>query len=140
MLPGNGFMLCLVTVPLLVWVLYNLARAISDPPRRKFRLAQIGIWVFALAATAGVHALYHYRARQYADEIVVKIGDWRAAHGHYPRSIEDIGMNREELRSRRAVYGYGAEDIYPRLFYADTFEIYVHWYYDFERKEWVTLR
>jgi hypothetical protein len=119
-----------------------MVRAVRNPHLRNFYLTQIGIWIFALAAAMTVHALRHYHDRQYADEIIMKVKDWRSTHGEYPHSVEEIGVDRKEMRNQLLypVYfppGEYGDNTYPRFSYKATFQIYSSWDYDFEQNRWV---
>jgi len=133
-----GFMLYLLAIFWLPWAIFTLVRAIRNPARRKFYLTQIGIWVLALTAAMLVHALYFYRARHHADEIVMKVKDWRRIHGDYPRSFEEIGMDEKATRRQigNPTYRYREEQAFPDLHYLDTFMGRLFWRYDFEQEAW----
>jgi len=131
-----GFFIFLLAIPWLPWAIYVLVCAIRNPARRKFHLLRIGIWVLALTAAMSVHALYFYRARHHADEVVMKVKDWHSTHGAYPRG-EDIGMERRPIRrTGQPIYAYREEEAFPVLFYADTFQIFASWHYSFEQDVW----
>lgn len=135
-----GFMIFLVAIPWLPWAIFTLVRAIRNPARRKFHLTQIGLWIFALSAAMAVHALRYYHARQYADEIVLKVKDWHTAHGEYPRSDKELGIDpKKRQRIGSPMYSYHEGEAYPSLLYTDTFQYLATWHYDFERDVWVYL-
>lgn len=141
MMPHAGFAIFLVAIPWLPWAVFTMVRAVRNPDRRKFHMMQIGIWVFALTVVLAVHEFYSYRARQYADEIVLKVKDWHTAHGAYPCTVKDIGVDLKEMRNRLGYSAYACreEKIYPFFFYANTFEAFTTWSYDFERDVWVYI-
>jgi len=137
---GLGHMIYLVAILWLPWAVFTLIRAIRNPAQRKSHLIRIGIWVVALAVAISAHALYSYRARHHADEIVMKIKGWRSTHGEYPCSAEESATIQEEARNqlvRYSSYSCPEKSAYPRFWYADTFWLLARWHYDFERDVWV---
>jgi hypothetical protein len=138
--PMWGFLAFLWAIPVFIWMLFQLAHALSHAEARKNCALRVGIWVFAFALVFGFHGFQDRSRHQAADGFVAKIHDYQARHKTCPPTLEAIGESRKSLENglgRRS--GYRCEEGRARLFYtipSSGFDLYR---YDFEQKTWRLL-
>ncbi|MDR1529196.1 MAG: hypothetical protein LBS40_02115 [Burkholderiales bacterium] len=135
-MPHVFFMIYVPAIPLLIWMMVNLARAIRDPKTRKIRLARIAIWIVAIGFVCGIHRVMYVITRSYADEVIVKIDQFSKTHGYCPETLEDMGIDRQQFKEALGFASYSCQDGNPSLYYAATFIIYDTYSYDFEQSIW----
>jgi hypothetical protein len=131
-----GFMLYVVVVPLLIWIPYSVYLMFRRPDVRASQLARVTIWMVAIALVAGIHYIRHKTTRQNADEIVAAINNFSTTHGRCPETIDEIGINQQQLMEKLGLSGYACKDGNPRLFYAVTYVVFDTYDYDFGSGAW----
>lgn len=133
-------MLYLFLLIWLFWFPYCAYVILKKPAARKFQLIRLAIWLSAAACIAGVHFIYHYSARHYADGVASKIEAYSASNGRYPSAISDVGITKEQLREYLGISYYQVDESgKPNLIYAVTFEPFSTFVYDFEKRSWKYL-
>ena len=135
--PHAGFMLYLVALPLLVWFLYNLQFVFTPSEARKWLLLRMAVWLMSIILVVVVHYHYHQAARQVANDIVTQIEKYRSKTGEYPRTLDEIGVTKEKLRTQLGLSRYSYKEgktLY--FFYAVTFIPFDTYQYDFVSKQW----
>jgi len=130
-----GFMLLLAAFPLAVWMLYVFGEAVTNPDLRKCQSIRIAIWLAAVGLVIGIHFAYHITTRHKADEMVSAIENYRAQYGRYPATLDEIGIDRQQLRARLGMAYYSGKA--PALLaYGVTYVPFDTYDYDFEKKAW----
>jgi hypothetical protein len=134
LLPVWGF--ALLSLPFVFfWMLFQIARAVSQAETRKFRLLRVGVWFLAFALLFAVNAVRDRLMRQEADAIVTKIQDYHAQQGTCPPTLESIGESRKSFWKKLGGV-YGCEEGKPHLSYRVPYNGFDRYHYDFERKAW----
>ncbi|GHT96836.1 hypothetical protein AGMMS49545_22960 [Betaproteobacteria bacterium] len=124
-------------IPFLLWVIVSIVHAVVIPDMRKFLLARVLIWIVAIAVVFGIFEIKHKIMRGYADEVVEKVKVYYAAHGHYPKTLAEIGIEQQKFKEtlgRRS--GYLCMGDAPRIFYTAPIDGFDTWFYDFAGNEW----
>lgn len=133
-MPGGGFMLWLVAIPVAIWALANLAivRARRESIRRCGII--LCLWLITFLVILGVHAYWAMDARRAGDAYVHAVERYRSVHGSYPADIQAAGLMPER---KRYMLGYSLYRGKPVLLYAGTFTIFTSYDYDFDHRVWV---
>jgi hypothetical protein len=131
-----GFMLYVVVLPLLIWLPYSAFVIVKKPDVRASQLARVSIWIVAIALVAGIHYIRHKTTRHNADEIVAAINNFLTTHGRCPTTIDEIGIDQQQLKKKLGLSGYACEDGKPQLFYAVTYMAFDTYHYDFGSGVW----
>jgi branched-subunit amino acid transport protein AzlD len=132
----SGFMLIFVIIALLIWVPYSAYVVVRNPDGRRFYFIRLSIWIFAILLVAGIHYIRHINTRHNADEIVTAIISFSTTHGHCPKSLDEIGINRARLKDKLGMSSYICADEKPHLSYGATYVPFNMYSYDFESKDW----
>jgi hypothetical protein len=136
-LPGVFIWAVVVFMP--IWVIASIIHAAVVPDMRKFLLMRVFIWVVAVAAVFGIYDVKDKIMRHYADEVVEKIKTYSATHGHCPKTLSDIGIEKQEFKKElgyRSIY-YCIDDSLPFLMYTVPISGFDTYHYDFTGDEWV---
>ena len=134
---GVGFMVIFMVLGLLVWIPYSFFVIARKPEQRRWRLACIGIWVLAVPLVYGVHSYRHETTRRNADEMVAAIEAFHRASGRYPATLDEIGIDREQVKDRLgSMAGYFVQNGKPHLGYPDTFTPFGYCRYGFDKHAW----
>ena len=133
-----GFFLYFFIPVWLFWLPYSAYVIARKPEARKLQTIRVGLWLSAALLIACVHVFRHNSARHTADEVVSKVQSYSATHGHYPPSLTEIGLSKEELRTKLRMGFYHRDEAgKPFFIYAATFEPFSTFSYDFGKQLWV---
>ncbi|MDD4963687.1 MAG: hypothetical protein PHI11_07200 [Gallionella sp.] len=133
---GAGFVLLLLFWPLFIWASYSAYIILFVPEGRTNQLIRVMIWVVAVALMVGIHHLRYVTTRQNADAIVATIHRYAVTHGKYPATLDEVGINRQQLRDKLGWSGYYCETGTPRFFYKGTYLPFESYHYDFSQNVW----
>lgn len=136
-LPGSGFMVFLVALPLLVWIPYSVYVIITKPEMRTNQLIRVGIWVLVVPLLYGIHYFRQVTTRRNADEIVAEVNSFSRIHGRYPATLDEIGINRQNLKGKLGYSSYFFNAGKPILFYKKTMTPFGICDYHFETGSWI---
>jgi hypothetical protein len=125
-----------LSLPLLAWMLLTFVRACRDSVRRKIHLARVLVWIIASALIVGIHQARHQAARDYANEVVAKVKNFSAAQGRCPKSLEEIGVDKQALREKLGTTLYRCLEDAPTLLYTNPMNGFDRYRYDFARDVW----
>lgn len=132
-----GFAVVFVLLIQFIWLPYSIVIAIAEPKIRRLQLTRVAIWVGAVAIIVAVHYIRHEVTRRNANEIVASINNYTAQHGHCPATTDDIGITREELKSKLGFWSYyeckGGKQTF---FYGVTYAPFETYDYDFAGGTW----
>jgi len=132
-----GFMVIFVALALLVWIPYSAYVAITKPDIRTSQLVRVLIWMLVVPVVFGIHHLRQERMRRDADKLVARIDEYLRTHGHYPATVDEIGMSRPQVKSMLgSPSGYFLLNGRPSLFYPATFAPFAACSYDFKAAKW----
>lgn len=131
----GGFALWFVIPLVALWTIWRLHRAYVEPSSRRLCMAQIFIWVAAIAFVGTLHRHYASSARAEAESAVRAVLAFEGVNGRYPPSLADAGVVAADSRWR---VGYGLDERgRPWLIYPATFVVFEVWSYDFSALKWV---
>jgi hypothetical protein len=133
---GAGFMVFFVAFALLIWIPYSAYVMVKKPEIRASQLARLCIWVLVVPLLFGIHYIRQKITRRHADEIVAAIDGYSRTHGHYPATLEEIGISRKRLKDRLGFSAYFFNAGKPDFFYHGTFTPYAMCRYDFNAGAW----
>lgn len=134
---GMGFMVLFVVLALLIWIPYSAYVVMTKPAIRTSQLARVCIWMLVVPLVYGIHYIRDEITRHNADEMVAAINSFSRTHGHYPPTIEEIGINRQRLKDKLGIpSGYFFHDGNPSFFYPGTFTPFALCDYDFQTSRW----
>jgi hypothetical protein len=136
-MPYCGFILYLAIWPLLIWMAISIVAAVRNAGMRKIHLARVFVWVAAVTIVIGFNAIKVKLARDYANEVVTKVKMFSAAHGHCPETLDEIGVEKQELQEKLGRALYWCENGQPVLYYVVPYIMYDFYSYDFEREAWI---
>jgi hypothetical protein len=140
-----GFLIVLAALPLLIWMLKNIGLAIAELEHRKIHLIRISIWIVAVGIAVSVQAFWYFQASHRADQIVERIKVFKAARGHYPRQLDEIGIDKRVYQGKLAYACLAdvpetpvaqASVCDPFLAFPSTFLAFDFYRYDFGDDEW----
>lgn len=78
--------------------------------------------------------------RHNADETVAAINSFAGAHGRYPATLDEIGIDRRQVRDKLgSMSGYSYDKGQPHLGYPDTFTPFGYCGNDFAKSSWRCL-
>ncbi|MDR1890361.1 MAG: hypothetical protein LBQ81_13480 [Zoogloeaceae bacterium] len=139
---GGEMLAALGILILLLWIVVNIIYACRNPARRKFFLVRICIWVVAFVSVFVSFNIKNEIMRRYANEVIVKIKDFSAAHGRCAQTLAELGIESQEFEEalgRRSGYrcmkGEGEGEL-PNLYYTDPGSGFDIWHYDFVEDKW----
>ncbi|MGA8049635.1 MAG: hypothetical protein WCA09_05600 [Burkholderiales bacterium] len=136
-MPGSGFMVFLVALPLLVWIPCSVYVMITKPEMRTNQLIRVGIWVLVVPLLYGIHYFRQVTTRRNADEIVAEVNGFSRMHGRYPLTLDEIGISRKKLKEKLGFSGYLIYTGKPRLWYHTTMTPFGMCDYHFETGSWI---
>ena len=136
-LPGSGFMVFLIALPLLVWIPYSVYVIITKPEMRTNQLIRVGIWVLVVPLLYGIHYFRQVTTRRNADEIVAEVNSFSRIHGRYPATLDEIGISRQNLKGKLGYSSYFLNAGKPILFYHTTMTPLGVCSYYFETGSWI---
>ncbi|MDR2636760.1 MAG: hypothetical protein LBB55_00295 [Zoogloeaceae bacterium] len=133
-----GLMAMFMVIPVAIWMLFQLVRAIRRMDSWKNFALRVGVWFIAFALVYGIHANRDHSMRQQADAIVAKIGTFQEKHGTCPPTLEAINESQKSLNDKLgALSFYRCEQNKPYLHYLVPYIPFAGYLYDFERKTWI---
>ena len=132
-----GFMLTFFIPIFIVWALGVSVKSIKSKENIKVNLLRIGVWALAIVIAFSVQYYRHTSARNVANEIVLKIENYKEKTGDYPLTLSDINIPKRELKDKLGMAGYFYEKKKISFFYAATHIPFDVYRYDFKRKFWV---
>ncbi|MDR0673279.1 MAG: macro domain-containing protein [Zoogloeaceae bacterium] len=136
--PMMGFMAILFSLPVAIWMIFQIVHAVGHPGNGKTCAFRVGVWCLAFALAYGINVFRDNILRQRADVIVAKIEAYQAQHGTCPPTLEAIGESRERLSAALGLLGfYGCKENNPHFAYPVPYVIYDMYFYDFEGKTWI---
>jgi hypothetical protein len=140
-----GAVVFLAALYLLILVLKSIGLAIAKSEHLKIHLFRIAIWIVAIGIVVGVHTFWYFQARHRADPIVERIKAFKAARGHYPKQLDEIGIDPQAYQGKLTYACLAnapktpaaqASACDPSLSFPSTFRIAGIYVYDFENDEW----
>ncbi|MFZ6653943.1 hypothetical protein [Undibacterium sp. TJN19] len=131
-----GFALILVMLFWLPWLFYSIYIMGRHPPQRTLRGAKIAIWLTGFAIIIAGHIWMASVARQYANQAVASIEQYRQEKGHYPPDSATAGLSRQWLRKHLGTTAYGINEGKPYFVYASTYIVFDLESYDFSNGQW----
>jgi hypothetical protein len=133
---GALFGFFFLSLPLLGWMLLTFVRACLDSTRRKTHLARLLVWIIAAVLIVSIHHFRDQAARSYANEVVEKIKTFSATQGHCPKSLEEIGVDKQTFREKLVSSTYSCREGELYLSYANPMQVIDRYSYNFERDVW----
>lgn len=115
--------------------IYIAALSLKRPAERRQRLAQVALWLTAIAIVAIAQQYHAHAARQAAEAVLMQARDYRVRKGVWPKKPEDMGLDPAALkRGYRVLYAAVNND--PFLMYPSTWNGFDKYYYDFRQQTW----
>jgi hypothetical protein len=132
-----GFGVIIVVVALLIWIPYSAYVVITKPDIRTSQLVRVLVWMLVVPAVFGIHHLRQERMRRDADKLVARINEYLRTHGHYPATVDEIGISRQQVRDMfGSMSGYYLANGRPALIYTLSFAPFAACDYDFKAAKW----
>ncbi len=133
-----GIAVVFLLLALLFWIPYSFYTMFRRPDIRYTQLSSVSIWVVAFAVIVGDHYHLHKTTRQNANKIAMAITHFSDTHGHYPATLDEMGITHDHLVEKLGLSGYFLRDNgRPDFYYAVTFTVFDTYKYNFSEKTWV---
>lgn len=131
-----GFLIIFFVIPFLIWLFYSFYIAIKNPILKSWIISRIVTWCVAFLLVFIVHLHYHQATREYANKVAALILQYKENHGTYPIDLEQLGIEKSELRRNLGMGRYSLNESKPSLFYGVTYIAFDVYVYNFESKSW----
>lgn len=133
---GTGFMLFLATPFIVIYMIYSIFIIFRAREKRKPQIIKGIILTSCLLLIFGLHEYYGYASRLDANEVATNISEYSRQHSRYPATLTELGLNKDDLKSRFDLMYNLMNDGQPFLVYSDTWNAFNKYFYDFKKKEW----
>lgn len=145
----GSLVLILIAVPVMLWIVFNVAFITTRPAERRVRLINLTLCALTFSAFAVVKdvqlALGREEARRQADAVVAQVQAYRARTGAWPRSLGSADINEPAVAELHMEISRWNTEGRTELVYVDQLDddnpfgmsFYV---YDLDRKVWKHVR
>lgn len=122
-----------------LWAAYRLRK--GDLPARFGDVARFfgllllsGLLSFAIGA--GIHQYYHQQTRSFVERVVPELDAFKAHHGVYPKTLQEIGVNDLPLYLRGSG-GYDSDGETFEFMYLDKSRLFDFYIFDSKSRQWI---